>query len=228
MTILVSDLGDTIVAAYNRGTFTFADWTVMPKQGVWLDLLESHPRLKLWIERRAQERQQRATDTEAKQRIGRGFELQNPDEEAETASNEQGDEELEPSGGLSIERLAEESPVVTEHELARKLALAIKRTANDLRHRPPKRYTYEEWVEFTRLIRFSSRSVQAVEEEEGEEGLVEWDWIGEDSPMLANVSESEWVLDRLCESLNRYTRRQARLVCTGFFHATWGMPTDWL
>jgi len=39
---------------------------------------------------------------------------------------------------------------------------------------------------------------------------VEWDWIGEDSPMLADVGESEWVLDRLCESLNRYTRKQAR------------------
>lgn len=27
--------------------------------------------------------------------------------------------------------------------------------------------------------------------------------------MLADISESEWILDRLCESLNRYTRKQA-------------------
>jgi len=45
------------------------------------------------------------------------------------------------------------------------------------------------------------------------EDLVEWDWIGEDSPMLADITEAEWVLDRLCESLNRYTKRQAEKVC---------------
>ena len=50
---------------------------------------------------------------------------------------------------------------------------------------------------------------EEVEEEEEHEGLVEWDWIGENSPMLADESETEWVLERLCESLNRYTRHQA-------------------
>jgi len=42
---------------------------------------------------------------------------------------------------------------------------------------------------------------------EEEEGLVEWDWIGKDSPMMARQSEPEFVLDRLCESLARYMRR---------------------
>ena len=51
-------------------------------------------------------------------------------------------------------------------------------------------------------------SKEELEREEEEEGIVEWDWIGEDSPMLAEETESEWVLDRLCESLGRYMRRQ--------------------
>ena len=112
----------------------------------------------------------------------------------------------------TLEKLAEEPATVTEHDLARKLALAIKRTANDLRLDHHKKYSYEEWVEFTRLIRFSTKSAEEAEEEEEEEGLVDWDWIGEDSPMLADISECEWVLDRLCESLNRYTRKQAKEV----------------
>ena len=207
MTILISDMGDTVVSAINRGTFTLADWTVMPKEGVWHDFLESHPRIRGWIERKTKER-------EASKRIEEGFTLQNPDEEV--AAGEQADEDRVLSGEVNpttLEKLAEESPEVTEHDLARKLAVVIKRVANDLRADHAKRYSYEEWVEFTRLIRFSSKSPEEAEEEEEEEGLVEWDWIGEDSPMLADVSESEWVLDRLCESLNRYTRKQARDVC---------------
>ena len=199
-------MGETVVAAYNRGTFKFADWTVLPKAGVMHDFLESHPKLKFWIEQRQRER-------EAKKRVERGFDVQNPDEEAVITDHDTADEDpSETHGGLTLEQLAEEPPEVTDHDLARKLALAIKKTANDLNLHKPKKYTYEEWVEFTRLIRFSSKIEQEVEVEEEEEGLIEWDWIGEDSPMLADVTESQWILDRLCESLNRYTRRQARQV----------------
>jgi potassium channel subfamily K len=36
--------------------------------------------------------------------------------------------------------------------------------------------------------------------------LIEWDWIGEDSPMMSKGSEAEFVLDRLCESMQRYIK----------------------
>jgi potassium channel subfamily K len=200
MTILISDMSDTVVSSINRGTFTLADWTVMPKAGVWKDFLDHHPKLRDWLERKSKER-------EAKKRIKHGFALQNPDEEAG------GNDAVEEDNTPTLEKLAKE-PELTEHDLARRLGLAIKRTANDLRAVYPKKYSYEEWVEFTQLIRFSSKLPHELEEEEEEEGLIEWDWIGEDSPMLADISESEWVLDRLCESLNRYTRKQTREVCS--------------
>jgi potassium channel subfamily K len=41
-----------------------------------------------------------------------------------------------------------------------------------------------------------------------EEALVNWDWIGNDSPMMSGVTESEWLLDRLCESLVRLEKRK--------------------
>ncbi|KAL5316808.1 hypothetical protein ACEPPN_015859 [Leptodophora sp. 'Broadleaf-Isolate-01'] len=201
MTILVSDMGNTVVSAINRGTFTLADWTVMPKEGVWHDFVLKHPKLEGWLERRAKK-------LEAKKRVEEGFRVQNPDEEEGSMGNNVEEDIVKKP---TLEKLAEEAPTVTEHDLARKLAIAIKRTANDLRLETPKKYSYEEWVEFTRLIRFSNtKRPEDVDEEEEEEGLIEWDWIGEDSPMLADVSESEWILDRLCESLNRYTRKQAR------------------
>lgn len=203
MTILISDMGDTVISAINRGTFTLADWTVLPKEGVWKDFLDSHSKLRDWLARKTKE-------LESKKRLKKGFDLQDPDAEGGALEAGNPDSPQDDRGGLTLERLAEEPAELTEHDLARKLAVSIKRVANDLRADHPKKYSYEEWAEFTRLIRFSSNNPEEVEEEEEEEGLVEWDWIGEDSPMLADVSESEWVLDRLCESLNRYTRRQAR------------------
>lgn len=161
MTILISDMSDTVVSAINRGTFTLADWTVMPKAGIWRDFLERHPKLRDWLEQKTKER-------EAKKRLEQGFALQDPDEESN----------LEGGGNRNaptLDKLAEERPEATEHELARKLATAIKRTANDLRADAPKKYSYEEWVEFTRLIRFSKHDTQEVELEEEEEGLVQWD-----------------------------------------------------
>ncbi|KAJ5052395.1 uncharacterized protein L3040_002145 [Drepanopeziza brunnea f. sp. 'multigermtubi'] len=200
MTILLSDMSNTVVSAINRGTFTLADWTVMPKEGIWRDFVLRHPKLSNWLENRTQK-------VEERKRLEEGFQIQDPDEAVGIPSNDQEDSVR----ALTLEKLAHEDPKVTEHDLARNLALAIKKTANDLRADTKKRYSYEEWVEFTRLIRFSSAErPEEVDEEEEEEGLIEWDWIGEDSPLLADVSESEWILDRLCESLNRYTRKQAR------------------
>ena len=188
MTILISDMGDTVIASFKRGTFTLADWTVLPKAGLWRHLLEKYPWLLLWLEKKSRQAAE-------KRRLAKGMQYGPTDEEA-TAPLPTMEEVIELD---SLDDVA----------LARKLATAIRRTADDMKSDPARRYTYEEWAEYTRLIRFSRYSKEELGEEEEEEGLIEWDWIGEDSPMLAQKSESEWVLDRLCESLNRYMRKLA-------------------
>ncbi|MCJ1286289.1 Potassium channel [Xylographa opegraphella] len=189
MTILISDMGDTVIASYKRRTFALADWTVLPQEGKFRAFLDKHVvamhYVDKWLLRRAE-----------KKRIKGGF----------PGPAEDPDLNLKPT----IEQLATDDDL-DEHDLARKLAVAIRRTADELSRGDKQPYSYEEWVEFSRLIRFSQFNPGAqkagVEEEEQEEGLIEWDWIGEDSPMMADESESEWVLDRLCESLDRYMRR---------------------
>jgi len=227
MTILISDMGDTVIAAMNRGAFSIADWTVMPREGAWHDFLVHHPSLRNWLERMHEKR-------EEKKRLKRGFDIADPDMDIEgdtEAALAAKGRSLSTPNIPNLEQLANKD-ALTDHDLARKLALAIKRAAQDLHLHPPKRYCYEEWVEFTRLIRFSVHSKEEVEEEEEEEGIIEWDWIGENSPMLSEITESEWILDRLCESLNRYTRKQARLVITYLlflssrFNLLHSMPLD--
>ena len=192
MTILISDMGDTVIASFKRGTFRVADWTVLPKEGLWRNLLERYPWLLLWLEKKSRE-------AAKNRRLSRGMPV-GPRSSADT------DEDNDPSP-ITIEEVANLN-ALTDAQLARKLAKAIRHTADDMRADPPKRYSYEEWAEYTHLIRFTRMSKEELEREEEEEGIVDWDWIGEDSPMLAEETESEWVLDRLCESLGRYMRKQ--------------------
>ena len=178
MTILISDMGDTVISSFKQGTFKLADFTVLPKDGLVKNFLDSNPWLRNIIERRAY-----------KKKIEKGFEV--------------GPYEKEPSP--TIEDLVNEN--LSEGELTKKLIFAIRRTAEDLKH-GVQRYTYEEWVEFTRLIRFTKIGAKSLEHDEEVEGVVEWDWLAQDSPMLSEQSEAEWILDRLCESLLRLLKKK--------------------
>jgi potassium channel subfamily K len=92
--------------------------------------------------------------------------------------------------------------------LARQLALAIRRASRDNIKDPEKQYTFEEWVEFIRLIRFSAvDGAKPAAPKDEDEGMTEWDWLAENSPMMSEKGEAEFVLERLCESLVRYLRR---------------------
>jgi potassium channel subfamily K len=79
MTILVSDLGDTVVDKFRRWSDNFADFTVLPKHGIWRTFLDKHPfllRVVEWM-------QKRIADRRSKKRVEKGFELNDPDEPVE-------------------------------------------------------------------------------------------------------------------------------------------------
>lgn len=191
ITLLISHLGETVINNFKQWTSDLADFTVLPKEGVYRRFIESHPKLQGWFERRKEK-------AAAELRLEQGMPY--------------GPEEEEKPAPPTIAQLAMENHV-SHHDLARRLAKAIKQTAKDYKADQAHKYGYEEWVEFTRLIRFTAKSgdedVEIEVEEEDAEALVEWDWIGEDSPMLARQSEAEFLLERLCESMQRYISRNA-------------------
>ena len=209
MTILISDMQETVIEPFKHGTFKLADFTVLPKAGVWRDWLEEHPRILQWLEKRKEKREQR-------KRMKMGMPFGHPDDadaDIDTADLETpGDRNTPTLAALATEAEQDQRSVknLTYDKMARRLATAIRNVSADV-HAPVERhYSYEEWVELTRLIRFTSESVSEAREDEQTRGMVEWDWIGEDSPMMSGQSEPEFVLERLCESLNRYVRRNER------------------
>jgi potassium channel subfamily K len=228
MTILVSDLGDTVVANFKRWSDELADFTVLPKAGIWRSFLNKHPWLLRWLQQWTEYRAR-------KKRLIRGFGVADPRSEDDTAdsANPQNREDtptdpedrevatdIELARHPTVPALAEEAETdltnpPTRASLTRRLALSIQKVSLDLKT-DNKRYTYEEWVEFTRLIRLTSPERLDRDlgndittfEEENEESLVNWDWIGDDSPMVSGISESEWLMKRLIESLVRLERRK--------------------
>lgn len=213
MTILVSDLGDTVVAKFKKWSNIVADFTVLPKRDIWQPFVDNNP----WL-------QQRIRTHKEKRRVREGFRTTNPNDGDDIDSDNDNDIEVVAdtlqANNPNITSLAEEAETdltraPTQASLSRRIALSIKKVSFDLRLDEPKRYSYEEWVEFTRLIRYTTpRRLNRVlgttltNETENEEGLVNWDWLGEHSPMVAGVSESEWLLERLVESLIRLEKRR--------------------
>jgi potassium channel subfamily K len=191
MTILVSDMGNTVVASYKRGTFKLADWTVLLKADFFEDFKKRHhkvfSRFENWRSNQAR-----------KKRLRAGFPA-GPD----TA-------ESHGAGTPTLEELADDR--MDEPEMARRLMAAIRRIADHLKNTERKRYTYEEWAEYTRLIRFTrvGEPGETWGWNDDEHGIVDWDWIGPNSPMMSDQSETEWLLDRLCESMARWVNGQTK------------------
>ncbi|KAJ5817600.1 hypothetical protein N7447_007608 [Penicillium robsamsonii] len=209
MTMLISEMSDTVVAGFKRGTDVVADYVVLPQSKVYKIFLGRIPGIAQCMKSR-----------EEKKRRKRGFPLEgaNESDNGERVDPENTGESNMPSDILAeshphppLEELARDP---TPLELAKQLAFAIRRVTKQAREGKRKRYSYEEWVEFTRLIQFTDPQARPLSQrdhqvrEEDEYGLLNWDWIGENSPMLAKQTEPQWVLDRLCESLIRYVSTQ--------------------
>ncbi|KAE8355992.1 hypothetical protein BDV28DRAFT_127987 [Aspergillus coremiiformis] len=195
MTSLISEMSNTVVAVFKHGTSQVADWTILPHTGKYKSFVQKFPLLLAALQKHAE-----------KKRIDQGFPVGPGDVEGAT------DGESSHSHHARHPRSTDELPSdseLSDFELAQRLSFAIRRTARDAVSRHPKRYSYEEWVEFTRMIRFTDPSPRDTVLFEDEYGILHWDWIGESSPMLASQTEPEWVLDRLCESMIRFISTQA-------------------
>lgn len=145
MTILVSDLGDTVVERFRRWSDKLADFTVLPKLGIWRSFLDNHP----WLLRIVKKIQMRSEEREAKKRVEQGFQLDDPDRPVagvSPAMRDGGDlEEQHPPDSrddgstrptmpnlVGATDLDAQDKIPSHRTIAHQLALAIKRVAMDL------------------------------------------------------------------------------------------------
>lgn len=220
MTILISDLGETAIVSFKQKVLDYGGLAFLGKGKGWnTDTLVDK---KVAIQRRLSAAGL-TMDKSSKLEAGRERTLDSSD-----GSDDPADDSRAPK---TIQELAAEE--LDEPNMTRGLAYALRRVADDMKRDPHKHYQYEEWVEFTRYIRFSrlDKVIKDAEQrgkqlqyDETVDGVIEWDWLDSNSPMTSEQSEAEWVLDRLLESLLRVIRRKEVMeaLATGGHHESFG------
>ena len=80
-----------------------------------------------------------------------------------------------------------------------------------LKSHPPRKYTFQEWAWYLRLIGEDESDAakhrkphahlrSSKDELEGKE-RAKWSWVGSRSPLMSSQEEAEWILERLIETL---------------------------
>lgn len=113
------------------------------------------------------------------------------------------------------------------HDLAVVLIDEISRVTQHLKTHPPRKYSFEEWAWFLRLVgedesradthtkpvpkSRKKRRNGTVEGDEGHEDdehpeKLQWSWVGSRSPLMGSQEEAEWILEKLEQKLSEILR----------------------
>lgn len=96
--------------------------------------------------------------------------------------------------------------------------------ATHLKESKPRRYTYEQWAWYLRLIGEDERSaethrrakaIKRHQESSDSDAEMTWSWIGDRSPLMGSKEESEWILERLVDRLRESLSAEGRKLARG-------------
>ena len=239
LTILISNMGDTVVKGIRDLTLWLGEFTVLPGD------VGARQRIKNLV----------GQATAGK--VFRG--ASGVDEPPGLLSGgKSGDEEKANIGGPRAAGTDAQAGKVEKeqlqaakdaHERGDKLAetaheyhyLLIKEFRNVMKHlneSPPRKYTYEEWAWFLKLMGEDEAShtshrappvkvnnfspdkapdIQQGQTDDQEGGLRQWSWMGNRSPLMGETEEAEWVLERLSLTLEKELKRQSDAKTNGLW-----------
>ena len=221
LTIVISNMGDTVVKAIKDATLYLGEVTVLPGDTSAKERLKEAAR-KLSRDKFSKDapgvyeqeppgllgKGSRLGRVQPNENVRRGADTMTGQVEQSEMQAERSDQQKNNVLGSSIHDyhaiLAREFRIVLEH----------------LSETPPKRYTYEEWAYYLDLIGEDESSTKShgqpsvrpdklgestetrkVSDETDNLGLKEWSWLGEQSPLMGGMEEAEWVLDKLARRL---------------------------
>lgn len=226
LTILISNMGDTIVKGIRDLTLWIGNFTVLPgEKGVKTTLKEGANQLtkgkffngitEPGILGENNKRVKDSNDDED------GDQNKNdPESAAQRLAGDRADRE-----NKSANRKAENNDELPKSKRHYHVILIkeIGKVRTHLNSSPPRKYTFDEWAWYLKLVGEDESSAEthrkaprkprpdgeglgaALGDNEGTpvKDKVEWSWVGNRSPLMGNKEEAEWVLERLTMTLER-------------------------
>ncbi|KAF4628957.1 hypothetical protein G7Y89_g9192 [Cudoniella acicularis] len=230
LTILISNMGDTIVKGIRDLTIWVGNFTVLPgEKGVKATLKESAASLsrgRLFssiVEEMPpgilgeSKGLRRSSSTSSNNQTRKN----DPESAAQRLSSDNA--ALEVSAADKAGEKGDELPK-SRHHYHFLLIKEIGKVMKHLRSSPPRKYTFEEWAWYLKLVGEDEGSAgthrralrkpradgEGLNSAAGKEGdgdgdgdKVKWSWVGNRSPLMGNKEEAEWVLERLTRTLER-------------------------
>ena len=115
------------------------------------------------------------------------------------------------------------------HEYHYLLVKEVRNVMKHLHENPQRQYSYEEWTWFLKLMGQDEASAkshrkapivvdkrkderpdtQQAQTDENDQSSHPWSWLGNRSPLMGEMEEARWVLDRLSSTLERSLRKQS-------------------
>jgi potassium channel subfamily K len=211
LTVLISNMGDTIIRAFKDFTIWVGSLTVLP------DEKGLTSALKVGMKRMKTGKGLKEKDLDHKGASGAG-EKRGLDRVAEHIEEEElGEAEEAGEHGDYLER-----DIHFYHFI---LAKEIRQMLSDINVSPPKQYSYDDWTYYLKLIGQDEddasnhrRPEDQSQHKEGDTpdigtandgGEVNWSWLGIRSPLMGNTNEPEWILQRLTAKLEAEMRKMS-------------------
>ena len=228
LTIVISNMGDTVVKAISDLTLYLGEFTVLPGDAPVRD------RMKQFVAK-----------TKGDNLFRDGRHIDQPP--GFLGDGGKGDTEKGATGGsgaaatdllagqvedeeLKEAREAESKGDKLEADTHKYHYLLVKEFRNVMKHldeSPPRKYSYEEWAWFLKLMgEDESRSVshrtppvkvkndtdskpdmQQAQTDDEEGGMREWSWLGNRSPLMGDQEEAIWVLEKLSMTLEKEMKK---------------------
>ena len=236
LTILISNMGDTIVKGVRDLTLYLGEFTLLPGE------VGIRQRLKQLIHK---------LRTDKILSGGKAHIMDEPPgfmNEKETADEEKGDgkgaEAMDHLAGtyereeLKAAGAAKERGDRFEENIHEYHYLLIREFRNVMKHQnenPPRKYSYEEWAWFLKLMGQDEASptshrtapitvdkskdegpdTQQAKIDDKDKSSHAWSWLGNRSPLMGEIEEAEWVLERLALTLEKSLKKQSQAQNSG-------------
>lgn len=222
LTILISNMGDTIVKGIRDFTLWIGNSTILPgEKGVRHSLKETANKMtfgKLFeVSELPPGVEGAAASHYPNETTGHNIAKNDPESAAQRVA---GDSKNIETKRAKQEAAGNDKLPENRHEYHCLLIKEIGKVMKHLNSSPPRKYTFDEWAWYLKLIgedegearnhRKAIRKPENLKEEElgGAKGECEdkgekWSWVGNRSPLMGHKEESEWVLERLHLKLKR-------------------------